>query len=63
MLIARAVVTPWQGKIPVRVLNVKAEPLTIYKGTRIATAELLKNYLEIVSAMDGDPVVETEHQL
>ena len=29
VLIARAVVTPRQGKIPVRILNLKAEPLTI----------------------------------
>ena len=60
VLIARAVVTPRQGKIPVRILNLKAEPLTIYRGTRIATAEPLKDDPGTVSAVNEDPNVERE---
>jgi len=46
VLIARAVVTPQQGRIPIRVLNLKAEPLTVYKDTKVAKAELLENDIE-----------------
>lgn len=62
LLIARAVVTPLQGRIPVRVLNLKAEPITVYKGTRIATAELLGRDIETVSVVSEEPDVEKEYQ-
>ena len=46
VLIARAVVTPQQRESQLEYL--KTEPLTIYKGTKIAKAELLENDIEAV---------------
>ena len=60
VLIARAVVTPQQGRIPVRVLNLKPESLTIYKGTKIAKAELLENDIATVSIVNEDCNAEQE---
>jgi len=46
MLIATAVVKPCMVKVdtkaPIRVLNLSPDGVTIYKGTRIAEASLLK---------------------
>ena len=39
LIVARALVQPKDGKIPVRILNLSSCPVTIYKGTRIATLE------------------------
>ena len=62
VLIARAVVTPQQGIIPIRVLNLKPEPLTIYKGTKIAKAKLLENGIETVSIVNEDCNAEQKHR-
>ena len=39
ILVARALVTPQQGRVPIRVLNLNPKPLTVYKGTKIAKGE------------------------
>ena len=62
VLIARAVVTPQQGRIPIRVLNLNAEPLTIYKGTKLAKAELLEKDMEAVSVVNEIHSFDQEHQ-
>ena len=46
ILVARAIVAPQNGKFPVRVLNLTLEPITVYKGTRIATSEPMEHTVE-----------------
>ena len=42
VMVARAVVAPTSGMVPLRVLNLESEPVTLYKGMRIAKAEQIK---------------------
>ena len=62
VLIARAVVSPWQGRIPLRILNLNTEPLTIYKGMKLAHAELLEKDIDTVSAVNANHNLGREHQ-
>ena len=39
---ARAIISPRCGAQPVRLLNLGAEAVTVYKGTRIGQVELIK---------------------
>ena len=41
VLIARAVVTPAENGIPIRIANTSIMPVSLYQGTRVATAELI----------------------
>ena len=43
VMVARAMVDPGPGKVPVRILNPRAEPVTIQKGTVIAIMEPLSD--------------------
>jgi len=54
ILVARALVTPHQGRVPMRVLNISIEPLTIYRGTRIATAKLMNGDPKAICAFSDD---------
>ena len=47
VMVARAIVTPKDGHIPIRLLNMDCQPVTIYKGTKIACAEAIDNIREI----------------
>ena len=47
MLIARAIVTFQNGLVPLRVLNHESQPFTVYKGTKIAKAEVIDPTREI----------------
>ena len=40
-MMAHAVVRPVEGRMPVRILNLGADPVTMYQGTRIAHLETL----------------------
>ena len=42
VMVARAIVCPSQGRLPVRILNPGSEPAVVYKGTRIARPELVE---------------------
>ena len=39
LLIARAVVTPSANRVPIRIANTSAMPVTLYRGMKVATAE------------------------
>ena len=41
VLIARAVVTPSENGVPIRIANTSAMPVSLYLGTKVATAELI----------------------
>ena len=47
--IARAIVAPKKGKVPLRIINLDCKPTTIYKGTKVASAEAISNIMEILS--------------
>jgi len=47
ILVARALVTPHLGRIPMRVLNMSTEPLTIYNGTRLAKCMDFTNCISV----------------
>ena len=42
----RAIVVPEDGNVPMRMLNMDHQPITIYKGTKIALAEAVDNIRE-----------------
>ena len=41
VMVVRAVITPWQGKFPVRTLNLGDEGINLHQGTKLAVAERL----------------------
>ena len=41
-MVARTVVAPTSGMVPLQVLNLESEPVTLYKGMRIAKAEQIE---------------------
>jgi len=43
VIVARAIVIPEAGQIPIRMLNIDCQPVTIYKGTKIACVEAIDN--------------------
>jgi len=47
VIVARAIVAPKNGKIPIHMLNMDCEPVTIYKGIKIAFAEAIDNVREV----------------
>ena len=49
ILIARAIVVPKKGKVPLRIINLDCKPTTIYKGTKVTSAEAISNIMEILS--------------
>ena len=52
VLVDRAVVLPQNGCIPMHMLNLEPQPVTVYKGTKGATAEAVIP-CEDVSAVDN----------
>ena len=64
-MVARAIVSPKDGHIPIRLLNMDCQPVTIYKGTKIACAEpeAIDNIREI-SAVGGtkNPICTEQEQ-
>ena len=59
VVVARAIVTPQGGKVPMRLLNPKSEPLTIYKGTRLAIAEPI-DPVEIIGSLDKECISQVD---
>lgn len=55
-MVARAVVRPEDGEVPLRLLNWKDSPVSIPKGTTVAMMELLPEDLEanIATVQDHD---------
>ena len=49
VLIARAIVVPQNGLVPLWIINLDYTPTTIYKGTKVASAEAISNIEEILS--------------
>ena len=47
VLIAREIVAPQNGLVPLRVLNLESQPITVFKGTRVAKAEAIDPTREI----------------
>ena len=52
VLVARALVTPKLGTVPVRIINTEQIPVTLYKNMKLATAEPI-NDVSICEATDG----------
>ena len=44
---ARAIVVPKDGNVPMHMLNMDHQPITIYKGTEIALAEAIDYIREV----------------
>ena len=49
VLIARVIVVPQNGLVLLRIINLDYKPTTIYKGTKVASAEAISNIGEILS--------------
>ena len=43
LLVARSIINPLNGKIPLRIINVHSTPCTIYKDAVVATCEKIEN--------------------
>ena len=66
VLVARAVVSPNERKVPLRILNVRDEPIKVKKGTKIAGMEAVPQEgvsSIIVSAERKEPISEKKRQL
>jgi len=49
LLIARAIVVPKNGQVSLQIINLDDKPITIYKGTKVANAEVISEIEEILS--------------
>ncbi len=63
-MVARALVSPTDGKVPVRLLNPRSEPITVYSGTKVATLEAADEMPLQVAGVTGarEPKVSAEKQ-
>ena len=63
VVVARAVVDPRTGRVPVRILNPRAETVTVHKGSTIAVMEpLLEEDVAMVASVSKNPEVSEEKQ-
>jgi len=62
VFIARAIVIPKDGKVPLRIINLNSEPITIYKGTNVESAESISNIEEILSVGKTDDCECTDQE-
>ena len=54
---------PQNRKFPIRVLNLTSEPITVHKGTRIATSEPMEHTIEVnISALTDNASSPTLQQ-
>ena len=60
ILVARAVVMPFRNSIPIRIVNTTTMPVTLYHGTKVATAELIEE-VSICSVTDADGTQQVPH--
>ena len=61
--VARALVQPAGTRVPVRLLNPRAEPLMVYAGTELATLEEVEARVESVCAVsEGGPATVSEEK-
>ena len=61
--VARALVQPMNTRVPVRLLNPRAEPLMVYAGMELATLEEAETPVESVNAVsNGDPLAVGEEK-
>ena len=49
VLVARAIVTPQSGLVPIRIINLDCKPTTIHKGTKVARAEAIDDIWDVSS--------------
>jgi len=62
ILIARAIVAPKKGQVPLRIINLDCKPTTIYKGTKVASAEDISNIMEILSVDETNDSCYTDQE-
>ena len=61
--VARALVETMTNRVPVRLLNPRSEPITLYAGTEVATLERVEIPAETVSAVGNVHVPEAGEQV
>jgi len=61
-LIARAIVISKDGKVPLWIIKLDSEPTTIYKGTKVASAESISKIEEILSVGKTDDCECTDQE-
>ena len=62
VMVARAIVVPKDGNVPMRMLNMDHQPVTIYKGTKIALAEAVDNIREVCTVNEKERSTLTEQE-
>jgi len=60
--VARAIVVPKDGNVPMRMLNMDHQPVTIYKGTKITLAEAVDNIREVCAVNEKQHYTLTEQE-
>ena len=61
ILVARAVVTPHQGVVPVRIINTERTLVTLYRNMKIGIAEPISD-VSICKAADGNEPNDSPHR-
>ena len=63
VLVARAVVIPLSNTVPVRIANTSTLPVTLYKGMKVATAELVEEtHVSGISEVESQCQQTANHQ-
>ena len=61
VLVARALVEPAEGKVPIRLMNPHSEPITVYQGSKVANLEMTEDdsflpvHMAAVTAKETNP--------
>ena len=58
--VARALIAPRNQCVPIRLVNLNPSPVTVYKHTKIATAELIMEEA-VYSTCEGEQLPSTDH--
>jgi len=62
LLVARALVVPQSGCVPIRVANLADEPRTVYQKTSIATCQTVDVMPPIKSSKEGEEMIDVRQQ-
>ena len=67
LMVARSIVKPEEGKVPVRLVNLRGEPATVYQGTTLAVLEQVEEPISVSTIQEdkneADPSSELKSTL
>ena len=63
LMVARSIVKPEEGKVPVRLLNPRGEPATVYQGTTLAVLEQVEEPISVSTIQEDKSEADPSSEL